>query len=250
MPPIGAIAARYNELGGPTSWLGASTSDEMDFDQGGKYSTFERGNIYWWPDTGAIDLANVALRFRGLYAFGVTDGAGADEPYVTFGVVPFPPVPPSTMRSPIYDDVDEGNARPDMIEMCRGMPYGVELGGILWEHDSGDPNLCLPALQAGADAAGGVITGACSAYGGAPLGTLCGRVWGEVGPAAANFINDLLGTGDDEITRWAWHVSPRDMVTKTRQPRQNWWGIEYHMESELLSGLGASYKVYVDVEPV
>ena len=54
--------------------------------------TFQKGAIYWWPDTGAIQFGNISLQYKGLYCFGETDKlSSADKPYVIFGVVPAPP---------------------------------------------------------------------------------------------------------------------------------------------------------------
>ncbi len=39
----------------------------------------------------------------------------------------------------------------------------------------------------------------------------------------------------------------KDMVRLSYVPLQNWWGIEYHLESPLLSGIEADYKVYLPV---
>jgi hypothetical protein len=87
----GAINDRYNELGGPTSWLGLPLADEAQFDnEKGRVSLFERGSIYWWPDVGSVDLNDVIVHYTGLNCFGETsDGpfSSADEPYVILGAV-------------------------------------------------------------------------------------------------------------------------------------------------------------------
>ncbi|MDO4761156.1 MAG: alpha/beta hydrolase-fold protein [Corynebacterium sp.] len=48
----GAIAAKYAELGTAKSQLGFPTSDEMLIN-GGAFQRFDKGNIYWSPQTGA-----------------------------------------------------------------------------------------------------------------------------------------------------------------------------------------------------
>ena len=84
----GAIGDRYTQLGGPSSWLGHPISDEEVFFDG-RGSKFQNGAIYWWPDTGAIELGDIVVRYAGLACFGETDEASdSDEPYVIFGVVP------------------------------------------------------------------------------------------------------------------------------------------------------------------
>src|SRR5258708_5001674 len=51
----GAIGARYDQLGGASSWLGLPLRDEEPMSEEGRASVFERGTIYWWPDVGAIE---------------------------------------------------------------------------------------------------------------------------------------------------------------------------------------------------
>ncbi|AZA12550.1 alpha/beta hydrolase-fold protein [Corynebacterium choanae] len=54
---IGRIGARYNELGGPASWLGFPTTGELATPDGvGRYVHFTGGSIYWTPTTGAWEV--------------------------------------------------------------------------------------------------------------------------------------------------------------------------------------------------
>lgn len=50
----GRINVRYTEMGGPESWLGFPTSTERALANGGRFVTFEHGNIYWTTQTGAV----------------------------------------------------------------------------------------------------------------------------------------------------------------------------------------------------
>lgn len=51
---IGRIGARYNELGGPASFLGFPlTNEEITPDGDGRFVHFEHGSIYWTAETGA-----------------------------------------------------------------------------------------------------------------------------------------------------------------------------------------------------
>ncbi|KGF24257.1 alpha/beta hydrolase-fold protein [Corynebacterium tuscaniense] len=51
---IGAILAKYNALGGPAGWLGFPKTSELTTPDGkGRYVHFERGSVYWTPETGA-----------------------------------------------------------------------------------------------------------------------------------------------------------------------------------------------------
>ncbi|MBN9645267.1 alpha/beta hydrolase-fold protein [Corynebacterium mendelii] len=54
---IGRIGARYNEIGGPGSFLGFPTTNELTTPDGrGRFVHFEHGSIYWSPDTGAWEI--------------------------------------------------------------------------------------------------------------------------------------------------------------------------------------------------
>src|SRR6185295_11918539 len=50
----GAIRDKWESMGWERSWLGYPVTDEIDFPEGGRVNSFERGQIYWWPDTGPI----------------------------------------------------------------------------------------------------------------------------------------------------------------------------------------------------
>ena len=56
-PVVGAIEAKYLQMGGCGSLLGAPASDETAAADGiGRYSVFEHGAIYWTPTLGAREL--------------------------------------------------------------------------------------------------------------------------------------------------------------------------------------------------
>ena len=88
---MGAIGQKYDQLGGPSSWLGLPLNDEQEMSEGGQVSMFDVGCIYWWPDVGAIEFGNVIVQYTGLLCFGETDADGffsdSDEPYAIVGVV-------------------------------------------------------------------------------------------------------------------------------------------------------------------
>lgn len=48
----GLIGANYKFIGGPNSVLGLPTSDELPLANGGRYSLFQNGAIYWTPEGG------------------------------------------------------------------------------------------------------------------------------------------------------------------------------------------------------
>lgn len=58
----GRINARYSEIGGPSSWLGFPTSEERPLANGGRFVTFENGNIYWSPSTGAWEVPKAVMK--------------------------------------------------------------------------------------------------------------------------------------------------------------------------------------------
>lgn len=78
----GAIKDKYNELGGPNSFLLWPTSNELTNPDGiGKRSTFQNGPIYWHPDAGAHPVVNhffAAWQRNGLEA-GVLGYPTSDE---------------------------------------------------------------------------------------------------------------------------------------------------------------------------
>jgi hypothetical protein len=242
---------RYTQLDGPDGWLGWPTSDEQDFSEGGRASTFQNGAIYWWPDTGAIELGNISLHYKGLYCFGESnEWSSADEPYVVFGVVPAPPGRASDVMTQVYTDVDDGDARPDLIELYRGLPFGLLLGVVLCEQDQGDPNKYREQIKQGVDKVGEAVATGCGMIPivGVAAGPICKVIWEEVGPEIVAFVNDALGTGDDIIEKWNWIVTAKEMVTMARTPTRDFWGISYNLESKLLSDGDASYKVYLTIQ--
>jgi hypothetical protein len=76
-----AIGDKYARLNGLGSWSGWPASDEQSFPRDGRLTRFDNGAIYWWSDTGAIELGNVSVQYKALYCFGETDEwSAADEP--------------------------------------------------------------------------------------------------------------------------------------------------------------------------
>jgi hypothetical protein len=57
----GEILKRYEALGGPSSFLGYPTKDEgQGSTNGGRFTDFTGGTIYWSPQTGAVESASIA----------------------------------------------------------------------------------------------------------------------------------------------------------------------------------------------
>ncbi|WP_432519766.1 LGFP repeat-containing protein [Kineococcus sp. SYSU DK006] len=80
----GSISARYDQLGGAAGKLGQPTSCEEPTERStGRFTTFQRGAIYWSPGTGAWDVSG---SFRELWlASGYENGTFG---YPTSGEVP------------------------------------------------------------------------------------------------------------------------------------------------------------------
>ena len=231
----GAIRDRWAALGWEQSWLGFPRTDETAFPDNGRASVFENGTIFWWPDTGAIDLGNVAVRYKGLYAFGITDGVGSDNPYVIFGAASAAPDSGVALRTEIYSDVDAGDERPGNMVLFTGPPVGMGLAFSLWEHDSGDPDKYLPQVKQGVDLVGKGVAAGCGIVFGPEAAPICEGLWSSVSKELADIVNDLLGTGDDLLGSWSRPISTKELVTLARLPPSHFWGIQYHLESSLLS---------------
>jgi len=265
----GAIGEKYAQIGGPQSWLGWPTAspaprrnddfgpvidpqtlpDEQPFSEDGRVSTFERGAIYWWADTGAIELGQISLRYTGLVCFSETDGAGSDEPYVLLGTIPAPPTAPAETRSVIYEDVDSGESREDDIELYRGLPYGLTLTITLMEHDSGDPDKYRDTVKVSVDQASTAVGHGVGAipYVGPFLAPVAKAFLQAVGPEIVDAVNGLLGTDDDFVGSASLFVSGKNMVTMAKAQPNNFRGVLWHMDSPLISGDGADYKVYIGI---
>jgi hypothetical protein len=255
---FGAIRGRWASLGFETSAVGYPTSGEVDFAEGGRVSYFERGAIYWWPDTGPIDLGDVVVRYRGMNCFGETDNdqlSSADEPYCVIASVPA--VGPSvTVTTPIEEDVDAGDTRPQAgIELFRGRPNGVTFATTLMEHDFGDPEhyrqLVDKAVAKGSEQVAKGVEAAVAGLAGpvvaAVASVAAAGILSALGPEIAVAINGVLDTGDDAIGVATTNLSAKQLCTLPGVPLAQERNVMFHVATELISGHGASYKAYFDV---
>ncbi len=249
----GDIRKKWESLGWETSYLGYPKSDEVDFPEGGRANEFQNGGIYWWPDTGAIDLRDVIVHYTGLYCFGETDwdqGSNSDEPYAIIAMTT--PMSVDTKTTQIYQDVDAGEARPDLLELYRGRPYGINLGSVVMENDFGSPDAYKKQVQ---DVVMGVHTAGTLALGLIPvvgpiIAAIAGPALGSLMPSIGGAISDAFDWGDDRIGSGTTTLSARQMVLlAARTPNSEFKGIGFKAESPLISGLGASYKVYFGLVP-
>ena len=250
----GDIRKRWEALGWERSYLGYPTSDEQDFSEGGRANSFQNGGIYWWPDLGAIDLRGVILHYTGLVCFGETDwdqSSSADEPYGIISVTT--PQVATTTRTRIYEDVDGGESRPDLLELYRGAPYGINIGSVVMEYDFGNPDKYKEEVQKvvmGVHSAGTVALGLIPVAG-PIIAAIAGPALGSLMPAIGGAISDWLYFGDDRIGSAVNTLSARQMVVlAARTGNSNFKGVGFKVETPLISGSGASYKLYFGLVPM
>jgi len=249
----GSILGTWSSLGFERSFLGFPVTDETDFTEGGRISVFQGGEIYFWPDTGAIELNDVVVHYTGLICFGETDSdqlSNSDEPYVVMGIIT--PTGTSTSRTEIMEDVDGGESRPGLIELYRGKPRGMTINVLLMEHDDDDPDKYKAAMTSAVGAVAGgiaaltVLIPIVGPFLAAPIGTLLGTITPDVG----KFLNELLDTQDDVIGQTTIALTPKMMVIlAARTPNSTDRGVGFKASTDLISGLGASYKVYFGLVP-
>jgi hypothetical protein len=266
----GRIAQHWHDLGpagtqgprGPFSYLGYPTNRQWDnLDDGGRGTTFEGGDIYWWPgEPDPVDLAGIAIRYRGMNCFGDTDEAFADEAYPIFTILG--PLRRNLDGSYTADERTHailgpeqnavgGGSYPQNMEIYRGAIGDV--GGVavrLMEHDSGDENAYRASVEAAVRTALGAAAGAIAATGvGLPVAALAAWLLQAGAGPIANAINEALGTGDDTIGSTVFSKTPHELYQLARDGgRAHEQDIEYQFGHEvLLSGHGGSYKTYFDV---
>lgn len=247
----GDIRRRWAELGWERSYLGYPTSDESNFPDGGRVNSFQRGGIYWWPDTGALDLNDVVLHYTGLVCLRETgETSGADEPYVLMGVVS--PFSSAAFRSQTYSSVDSDTSRPDLIEIYRGKPNGLILEITLMENDHGDPEKFRKEIQTAMTAAHGLGTAALGlipVVGGA-IAAVVGPLIQKFIPEVAKAVNNLFGFGDDKIGSERIVLTGKDLILLARRTNNsNYKNVGYKFSTNNLRGHNANYKVYFGIVP-
>jgi hypothetical protein len=253
----GDIRKKWAALGWERSYLGYPTSDEQDFSEDGRANSFQHGGIYCWGDVGTIDLRNVAVRYKGLYCLGTTDGfvnaQNDDYPYVIFGITTLGGV--RTIRSRIYDHTKPKQTKIESpaVEIYRGSPYGVNISIVLVEHNrlsSGDPAKVQASVQDGLIAAHKVGVEALKyiPWVGPSLSTLADKNLPRFIPSAANWIASFFS--DRKIGAATIPFSGKRLVLlAARTAEMNDKGIGYKVLSSFGSH-GGSYQVYLDVVQV
>jgi hypothetical protein len=214
----------------------------------------------WWVDaSGEVhgsrwldEPIDVVVRYRGLICFGETDwdrGTNSDEPYLVMSVLPANGLT-TTIRSQVYEDVDSGDNRADLVEIYRGAAHGLQLGMVLMENDDGDPNAVRDDVEGAVKTASAAITAAVTAGGGPVAGLAVGVALGAAGPALSKAINDALDTGDDELGTQSRFYDRKELTALASAGFQHFRDTEYKFQSALFTGDGSSYKACFDVIPV
>lgn len=197
------------------------------------------------------------IRFVGFKCFGTTDGPGSDEPYLIISVYsPDNRTKVQTTRIPEgdpFEDVDEGTIRVSTKMIWQGAPLRMQVFTILMEHDNGDPEEVKKSVQ---DKLNESIDEAAAA--GAAL------VGGFGLPIPEGVVRDVLGVitlgistlagnlfGDSTIGTDSFPVYGSELEKAAENPypiRLMDDGVNrYTHETSLISGSGASYKVYYEI---
>jgi hypothetical protein len=123
---------------------------------------------------------------------------------------------------------------------------------LLIEHDTGHPDTYKAAIQAAVAKAVPAVTALIAFIPliGAALATVAGPILQAAAPAIGAEINSLADFGDDVIGEATLALSAKEMVVlAARTPNSNFKNIGFKRETNLISGLGASYKVYFSLVP-
>ncbi len=250
---IGEIRKKWLALGGEKSWLGSPISNETKFAEGGRVSYFQRGAIYWWPDTGAIDLNDVIVHYTGLVCFNETSwdqGSNSDEPYAVLGVIS--PAGTSVTRTRVYNDVDSGESRPDLLQIYRGKPHGLTITTLLMEHDEADPDRYKSAMQSAVALGFKGVTKLIEfiPVAGPIISAVADPILAAVAPGVSKELHKALNLGDDRIGAVTLALTAKQMIVlAARTTNSVERGVGFKVATPLLSAHGANYKVYFGVVP-
>ncbi|WP_114789836.1 hypothetical protein U0035_10950 [Niabella yanshanensis] len=249
---VGDIRQKWLSIGAEKSYLGYPTSDENDFPDGGRVSAFQGGGIYWWPDTGAIDLKDVALHYKGLVCIKETgEASGADEPYAAIGITT--PFETKSFTTREYSSVDSNTSRPDYLELYRGKPNGIGLSIILMERDHGNPEEARKRVQTVVQKmheTGTLALGFIPVIG-VGIAAIAGPLIQKLVPGTAQLISDFLGFADDQIGTQQITLTAKDLLLlATRTADSTYKSISFRLSTNNLRGENANYKLYFTVLPV
>jgi len=248
----GKIHARWQELGGPTCYLGLPVSDEAEFD-GGRANSFAGGGIYWWPDLGAIDLRGVSISYTGvrrveLIGQDVDNDSGA---YIL--ITEATPLTVGTRRTQVYSGLSEGRSRPDLLEIYRGPPYGMNVHVVVMDRDLKDPNACREVIESivRTEHADRMSSLPVSSTAGPALADPAAPILTALIPAWAAAVDRLIAPAEGHPgSRGLW-LSPRDLVVLAAAGRtEHIDGIRYTFRTGCRGRSGATYHVHFEVVPI
>lgn len=247
----GLIREHWLSKGGPSSYLGYPTSHEQaELADRGRVNTFERGDIYFWADTGVVDLAGVEVRYRGQNCFGESDElSGHDETYVVTSTIGPNQDATTSQVTPVTENIDAGGSFPDFRVVYSGPPARIgALAVTMMEHDTGNPNEYRGAIEGGVRTAMTALAGAIAATGvGLPVSAIAVTLANLGAGPIASAINDAIDTGDDLIGTDVFPLSPKEVIRLAKEPLSHERDIDFNLETALLTGEG-SYKAYFDVD--
>jgi hypothetical protein len=247
----GQIRALWSSLGWERSWLGYPTSGEGAGPDGGRYNSFQNGDVYWWADTGARAVGNVTVRHTGIVVWDETDAEwpGNDEAYAVDGIV-VPREEPRTLTTRTIGSLEDGSAANfgNSAILYQGRPLGMVLSTIAVEEDSGDPKQFQDATKAGVAAGSAAVTAAIGAIPavGPALAALAGQGLSLAAPKVVEAINGWLG--DDQMGTQTFHVSAKEMVLMATNGNRTTKGIPFDIESNRMSRHGGTWSVFFAVD--
>lgn len=251
----GDIRKRWAELGWEQSYLGYPTSDEGDIDEGGRANSFQHGWIYWWGDTGAIDLRDVVVTYVGLHAYSEADedqSSGSDEPYFLMTIVA-PKKDVVTLRSQTYKGVDDRSVRADHLELYRGPAYGLTIGVVAMESDFGNAEKNRKLVEdavMGNHEIGKWLLEHIPLFG-PEISKAAGAALDGLMPKLANEIAAILDLADDRIGEDTVVMPTKLLVTKAasgdiyKAERT----LAYKVASDIMAQGGARYQALFSVDP-
>jgi hypothetical protein len=187
-------------------------------------------------------MANVTLRYKGLNCFGETDEiSGSDEVYLfTIATsIENGKAVSRTEKHPVdrtfYDDVEQGASFGGPIAPCYfGPPQDLSLTVIVMEQDEGNPNAFKGKIDAAVQAAA-----AGAAMQGLPIPEIAQQL-------ASSAINELLGSGDDNLGEVTLSFTKEAMLEEARKVR----GVDQNVSFTFLTehtGQTSTYRAFFDV---
>jgi len=259
----GPIRDHWAELGWETSWLGYPLSDEGVYPEGGRVSAFQKGAIYWWPDTGPRALNDIVVQYTGLWCEEETNFDGGvlfmfnydDERYTTLGIKG--PDLQQTFDARFYQDVDSGDTRFDVLDLYRGKPRELMVTAVLNEHSGGNPQGVRQLIEDAYDKGTPYVADAITQipYVGPVLGPAA-RVGfiaakGDVLDAVNSFIDVTLGGGDRPLGSDVIALTTKDLILIATRPEGNAYKYEipWRFSTQPLERQGAKYWLYFNVFP-